>query len=59
MNTNDSKNVKVLAETSCIKNPHFNIFYQYLCLLAKKKTFFKFIKDKREIGVILLAAIFL
>ena len=35
------------------------IFFTNICAYWLKKTFFKFIKDKREIGVILLAAIFL
>ena len=35
----------------------FYPFLPILCLLTKVKTVFKFIKDKEEIGLTLLAAI--
>ena len=48
--------VNIFANT-WIKNPHFNLFCQYILLLTKVKQVFKLIKDKKEIGDALLAVI--
>ena len=44
---------------TCIKNAQFNLFYQYLLLLSNVKHFSNLLKIKKEMGVALLAAIFL
>ena len=36
------------APKTCIKNPQFNLFYQYM--------FFKLVKHKKEIGITFLAS---
>ena len=48
--------INIFANT-WIKNPHFNLFCQYILLLTKVKQVFKLIKDKKEIGDALLAVI--
>ena len=47
-----------ILTNSCIKNAQFKIFYQCMLLLTKVKQFSK-LKDKKEVGVTLLTAIFL
>ena len=42
---------------TCIKNAQFNLFYQYMLLPTKVKQFSNLLNIKKEIGVILLAAI--